>query len=217
MKSLVFFVLAILCCQSLYSQEYRLVYDEQSLPELYNRIYLFAEVKDGGSYRKLSNNKYRLQTTEGALDGNLYTFNRQHIYANKGIVRFNLITGNKTIPLALQLPVLEEININLYTDSIKPILNYYLNVEGKFSNGRVFPLDSSFVTVVSDAGSMNGLEWILPKERNFDKVNFTVISKFRPENRKQATVYLKKHKDPRDDPNYQDRTEDEIINDRKRR
>lgn len=214
---MVFFVMMTFCCARLFAQEYRLIYDEQSLPELYNNIYLFAEVKQDGDYRQLNVNKYRLQTNEGEVDGNSFTYNRQQLYDNKGIVHVDLVTGNRTIPLTVSLPILQEVNINLYTDSIKPILNYYLNVEGKFSSGRVFPLDSGFVTVTCDAGSMRGLEWILPKERNFDKVNFTVVNKFNPDDRKQVTVYLKKSKDPRDDPNYQDRTEDEIINNRRRR
>lgn len=217
MKRMVFFVMMIFSWTGLFAQEYRLVYDEQSLPELYNDIYLFAEVKQNGDYRKLSVNKYRLQTNDGRMDGNSFTFNRQRLYDNNGTVHIDLLTGGKTVPLTIALPVLQEINVNLYTDSIKPILNYYLNVEGKFSSGRIFPLDSGFVTVVSDVGKMRGLEWILPKERNFDKVNFTITNKFNPDDRKQVTVYLKKHKDPRDDPNYQDRTEDEVINNRRRR
>ncbi|WP_276133561.1 hypothetical protein [Polluticoccus soli] len=217
MKRMACFAIMILGCVKLFAQEYRLVYDEQSLPELYNNIYIFAEVKQDGGYRKLNANKYRLQTTEGQLDGNSFTFNRQRLYDNNGVVHFDLVAGSKAVPLTLALPVLQEINTNLYTDSIKPVLNYYLNVEGKFSSGRVFPLDSNFVAVTSDVGSMRGLEWILPKQRDFEKVNFTIVNKFNPDDRKNVTVYLKKYKDPRDAPDYQDRTEDEVIPNRRRR
>ena len=128
----------------------------------------------------------------------------------------NLRIDGRDLPVKLALPVLEEVVINAYTDSIKPILNYYLNVEGKWSNGKVYPLDTRYVTVTVDNGTMKGLEWVAPKERNFEKVNFTVTSRFDPADVKTATLYLKKFKDPRDDINYQDKTEDEIINEGRR-
>lgn len=200
------------------SQEYRLVYDAQSLPELYTTIQVYPEVKQGGEFRRLSKNKYKLSAGGTLFGGNELRYNRRQLYDNNGIVDLKLHTAGKEIPLSLQLPVLEDIRINLYTDSIKPILNYYINVEGKFSSGRILPLDSSFVYITCDAGSMSGLEWIAPKERNFDRVHFTITNKYRPREQEQLVLYLKKYNDPRDSKDYQEKTEEEIINDgRKRR
>lgn len=198
------------------AQEYRLVYESASLPELYNSVDVFAEIKDGTAFKRLPQSKYRLSVAGASLDGHTLNYNREQLYSNNGVIHFLLRTGGRDIPLTLQLPVLEDIQFNLYTDSIKPILNYYLNVEGRFSSGRVLPLDAGFVTVSSDAGSMSGLEWVPPAKRDFDRVNFTVTNKFNPAQQKQVTVYLKKYKDPRDNMNYRDRTEEEVIHNRRR-
>lgn len=217
MKRLMFFVLLVLCSLNLHAQVYRLSYDAGALPELYNQVYISAEIKQHGNFQKLAAGRYKLSTKDALLEGNLLRYDRQRLYENNGVIHFTLRTGNQDIPVTLQLPTLEDVSVNLYTDSIKPILNYYLNVEGRFSNGRVFPLDTNFVTVTSNEGRMNGLEWILPKDRDFEKVTFIVTNKFRPADSEQVTLYLKKHKDPRDDPGYQERSEEEIINSNRRR
>lgn len=217
MKNLfLFFIFTILLIPAK-AQEYRLGYDGKSLPELYERTNIFVEVRKGNEFIIVSPRQYRLTTRDARLSGNVLTYDRAKIYQDSGLVNFNLSIGGRNVPLSLNLPVLEDIYFNMYTDSIKPILNYYVNLEGKFSNGRVFPLDTSFATITADQGTMNGYEWILPKEHNFDSVTFVAISKLNPAITKSKTLYLKKYKDPRDDPNYQDRTEEEIINSRRRR
>jgi hypothetical protein len=97
---------------------------------------------------------------------------------------------------------LKRIYFNLYTDSIKTILNYYVNVEGEYRNGQFLPLDANSVTITADQGSIEGNEWIAPKDIHFEKVTFRVTAKGRPELHDQVTVWLKRAKDPRDDMNY---------------
>jgi hypothetical protein len=92
----------------------------------------------------------------------------------------------------------------VYTDSIKPVLNFYVNIEGVFTNGRILPLDTSMVTISSDVGSMVGMEWVVPKTLNFDKVTFTATAKYNPQLQQTETIYLKKFKDVRDTNGYND-------------
>jgi hypothetical protein len=118
----------------------------------------------------------------------------------------------KVLSLVLLLPFssraqqrnddLKRIYFNLYTDSIKTILNYYVNVEGEYRNGRFLPLDTNSITITADNGRMSGNEWIAPKDIHFEKVTFHVTAKGRPELHDQVTVWLKRAKDPRDDMNY---------------
>lgn len=212
MKRLMFFVSLIISSCTGISQEYRVVYDASTLPELYDQTNIYVEQKQGGDFRRLPANKYKLSATGAELKGSQLSWNKAALYRNKGVLDMNLRIDGRDMPVKLALPVLEEIRINAYTDSIKPILNYYLNVEGKFTNGKVYPLDAGYVTVTADNGTMKGLEWVAPKERNFEKVNFTVTNRFEPADVKTITLYLKKFKDPRDDINYKDKTEEEIIN-----
>lgn len=92
------------------------------------------------------------------------------------------------------------IYFNLYTDSIKTVLNYYVNVEAELSNGRFQPMDTSMIEIRSDQGRMSGNEWIAPRNINFDRVHFTAGLRSNPAIRDEITVYLKRAIDPRDDP-----------------
>lgn len=104
-----------------------------------------------------------------------------------------------TLPAFAQQPKLEAIRFNLYTDSIKPVLNYYVNVEGEFNDGRVLPLDNKAIILEADWGEIHNSEWVIPKRLEKECVVFTATARNNPELRKQITVYIQKRKDPRDE------------------
>lgn len=97
-------------------------------------------------------------------------------------------------------PQVKRIYFNLYTDSIKTVLNYYVNVEAELSNGNYLPLDTSTIILQSDQGRMSGNEWIPPRSIGFDRVRFTARLKSDPALHEAITVFLKREKDPRDNP-----------------
>lgn len=112
----------------------------------------------------------------------------------------------------------EKIYFNLYTDSIKTVVNYYVNVEGIFKGGRVLPLDANTITITADKGRMEGNEWIAPKQIDFDRVTFMAVAKENSSQRATITVYLQKWKDPRDDMSHDDPgMEMPVAPDRRRR
>lgn len=94
---------------------------------------------------------------------------------------------------------LKRIYFNLYTDSIKTVLNYYVNVEGEYTDGRYLPLDASSITLTADNGTISGNEWIAPKEIHFEKVTFRAVAKDNPRLHDEVTIWLKRAKDPRDE------------------
>ncbi len=96
------------------------------------------------------------------------------------------------------------IYFNLYTDSIKPILNYYVNVEGQTTDGRYLPLDDRQIALTADWGEIRGNEWVIPKAMLHDSVTFTAVLRSNPAMREQITVWIKKWKDPRDAPGYEE-------------
>jgi len=185
------------------SQEYRLSYDPGTVPELYHTTTVFLEQRAGNGYREVKG-KYRLVPHQGTLTRNNRFSWDPDMPGVDGALNFTVNIDNREIPLKLYLPVLKQIRFNMYADSIKPILNYYVNVEGEFSNGKVLPLTTDHVTIASDVGTMNGNEWLAPKERAFDKVVFTAVARSNPSLKQSTTVYLKRSADPRDAEGYEE-------------
>ena len=99
---------------------------------------------------------------------------------------------------------LKRIYFNLYTDSIKTILNYYVNVEGEYRNGRVLPMDAHTITITADHGTVSGVEWVAPKDINFEKVCFRAVANDDSGVNANIVVWLKRAKDPRDEFHSED-------------
>jgi hypothetical protein len=218
MKRFVMMIWVMIVALNMNAQQYRVQYEPTSLPELYTTVQFFAVQGTGGAFNKMPARRYKLSTKDGKAEkNNMFTFEREHIYANKGVVNFTLSVNGRDMEYPVALPVLKDIRFNLYTDSIKPILNYYVNVEGEFTSGKIFPLTPDFVTITADKGEMRGMEWVVPKQLNFDHVTFTAQTRFAPLIEKKVTLFIKQYKDPRDAPGYQDRTEEEIIKGNRRR
>lgn len=94
---------------------------------------------------------------------------------------------------------LVRIYFNLYTDSIKPVLNFYVNVEGEYSDGRILPMDTGTVKIAADSGEMAGMEWLVKAGMpRYEKVTFTVTARENPALQDRVTVWMKKSPDPAD-------------------
>lgn len=98
---------------------------------------------------------------------------------------------------------LKRIYFDLYTDSIKPVLNYYVNVVGELKKGGYLPLDSNHIILTCDNGRMSGNEWMLPSRIDFEKVTFTATDRNNSALTEKVTVYIKKGRDPRDAAGYE--------------
>jgi hypothetical protein len=216
MKQVTAMVLLLIGYASADAQQYRMNYDESTIPELYYTTEVFLEEKHGSEYEPYRG-KYRFSTPDVTMRGNKITYTPQELQRLGGKVNFRVEVKGDALRLPLTLPALTDIRFNLYTDSIKPVLNYFVNVEGVYSSGRIFPLTPDHITLTSDEGSMNGLEWILPKERPFEKVTFTATSRSNPNIRKSVTLYLNKYKDPRDAEGYEERRDPDELPVRRRR
>jgi hypothetical protein len=100
----------------------------------------------------------------------------------------------------------ESIYVNLYTDSLKKGTFNYINIDGRLSNGKYLPLDSTYLIFWSSAGNFSGNSlWI---DRNFTatKVDIKVTLKSNPALVKEFTIYVKQKPDP------ELKTMDEIMN-----
>ena len=103
---------------------------------------------------------------------------------------------------------LVRVYFNPYTDSIKTVLNYYVNVEGEYSDGTFLPLDTTEIILRSDVGTMAGNEWVIPKKIDFEKVTFTATARANPKLNATKTLWIQKWKDPRDAADYKDPSEE---------
>ncbi len=203
MKQLTAFLSLTLMLYSLAAsgQSFRLRYDPSSIPELYNNTHVILEEKKGNIYQPYPG-KFLIRAEKGNLKGMDFSYSEEDLAYTNGHFLFEVEINRQKIPLTLTLPSLTDIRFNFYTDSIKPILNYYVNVEGIFSSGKIYPLTEKQVVIVSDKGEMKGMEWLKSSSESIEKVSFTAYSVRKREIKTSATLYIRKNKDPRDAEGY---------------
>ena len=98
-------------------------------------------------------------------------------------------------PAALFAQKIDSIYFNLYTDSLKKGTYNYINVEGKFSDGRIRPLDSTQLSFISSYGKFSGNTLWLPFDATEEKINITVVLKQNANRAIYKTIYVKKKSD----------------------
>jgi hypothetical protein len=87
----------------------------------------------------------------------------------------------------------EEIYFNLYTDSLKKNVHNYINVDGKLSNGKFYPLDSKQITFSSSYGKWEGNDLIIDNGYKKDSVVVTAVLKDNVAITKSIVIYFKKN------------------------
>jgi len=100
----------------------------------------------------------------------------------------------------------ESIYVNLYTDSLKKGTFNYINIDGKYSNGRFLPLDSNDLIFWSSAGKFDGNNLWIDGDTQVKKIDIRVTLKNNPAIVKEFTIYVKQMADP------QLKSVDEIMN-----
>lgn len=147
-------------------KEVKAVYDPASIPEVINTIpvgftfYLSGDREEstkGFLKGQISWNSLEISSPQGIAHNGQFTFNREKIWQNGHEADFEIRMRGKVIHCKLPLPYVKKIRFNLYTDSLKRGEPFYLNVEGKFSSGRTYPLDTGMVIFCkSDGGKLTG-------------------------------------------------------------
>jgi len=90
----------------------------------------------------------------------------------------------------------ESIHINLYTDSLKKGTFNYINIDGRLSNGRYIPLDSTHLIFWASAGSFSGNSLWVDRNTSLEKVDIKVTLRNNPALFKEFSIYIKKQPDP---------------------
>ena len=90
---------------------------------------------------------------------------------------------------------IESIYVNLYTDSLKKGTYNYINIDGRLSNGKYLPLDSTQLIFSSSYGKFYGNSLLIDRDCKEDKVDIKVTLKTDPSLHKEFVMYIKKKED----------------------
>lgn len=152
--------------QSRFPVSVKAVYDPKSIPEVMNTIPVGFTVKFSDNRERSTvgflNGRIRwssleISSQQGTIQHGQFTFDRRKVWKNDHQAAFEIKIDGKAVFCNLSLPYVEHIRFNLYTDSLKRGEPFYLNVEGQFSSGRIYPLDTSMITFRKSGGAeLNG-------------------------------------------------------------
>jgi len=101
---------------------------------------------------------------------------------------------------------IDSIYFHLYTDSLKKGTHNYINVDGKFADGKWKPLTAKEIAFTASYGTFEGNELILPAAPTVEKLTIKAVLKTDPALWKETTIWIKKKPDDESLP-----TSDEIL------
>jgi hypothetical protein len=166
-------------------------YDTTAVVELFNQApigleitYTNGEIRatEGfmhGNYRW----KYiKVTSPDGTVRNGVLTFDRSYLPQNQYQVKLLVTLPDLEQPIAttLQLPYLTGIRFHHYADSLKKDIRFYLNVEGRFSTGKIYPLDTSVIQFTASAGRLLGQDLLLSRSDTSRFINVTATYKLNP-------------------------------------
>src|SRR5688572_6259456 len=117
------------------------------------------------------------------------------------------LAGFFAVAQPLKAQKVDSLFFNLYTDSLKIGTYNYINVDGKFSNGRYLPLTNKELIFTSTGGKFDGNSLFLDSSFTDPKVTVKVTLKDNPSLWKEITIYIKQSKEVE-----RLRTVEEILN-----
>lgn len=147
-------------------------YDPAAIAELYDHVQIGLEFKyANGEVKKTEGylqGAYRWRNIKvisscGAVQNGYLQIDRQRLARQHYQVELTITVPETAQPLTtkLTIPHLENIRFNHYADSLKRGIRYYLNVEGSFSSGKVYPLDTAAIKFSTSAGKILGQDLLL--------------------------------------------------------
>jgi len=147
-------------------------YDDNAVPELYNRTPIGIQLTYSDSSKvatangfngSLRWNKMEVKSSNGEIRNGILTFDRSQLVKDNYHIKLTItLPGENPITADLELPQLTGMRFNHYADSLKRNIHFYLNVEGMFSTGKILPLDTNEVHFQISAGKLIGQDLLLP-------------------------------------------------------
>ncbi|WP_146154394.1 hypothetical protein [Chitinophaga ginsengisoli] len=181
-------------------------YDPACIAELYNHIPIGLEFKyANGQVRKTEgylDGAYRwksikVTSSAGSVQNGYLQLDRQRAAKLHYQVELTVTLPDSPQPLTttLTLPHLESIRFNHYADSLKRGIRFYLNVEGSFSSGKIYPLDTAAIKFTASEGKLLGQDLLLPPNDATRIITVTAINKNDPSMSVSSTIPVKQLQD----------------------
>ena len=98
----------------------------------------------------------------------------------------------------------DSICFHLYTDSLKKGKHNYINVDGKFSDGKWLPLTDKEIQFSSSHGNFIHNDLVLPADFAEEKITVKAVLKNNPVIWKEKTIWIKTLPDPLNLPAKED-------------
>lgn len=158
------------------------VFDSTAVAELYSSTPIGLEIKYADSTSRTTSgllkgdyswSRIKVESPDGECRNGVLRFNRNKIRPDNYRIRL-LVTlqdepGNKQHEVFLQLPFLTGIRFRHYTDSLKRGIHFYLNVEGIYNTGKIYPLDTTRVRLYANEGKLIGQDLLIPQQDSITK------------------------------------------------
>lgn len=147
-------------------------YDPVAIAELYDHVPIGLEFKFANGDTKKTEGylqgvyrwrNIKVTSSCGTVQNGYLQIDRQRLARQHYQVELTVTLPETTQPLTttLTIPHLENIRFNHYADSLKRGIRFYLNVEGSFSSGKVYPLDTAAIKFSTSAGKLLGQDLLL--------------------------------------------------------
>ena len=98
--------------------------------------------------------------------------------------------------ISVKAQKVENIYVNLYTDSLKKGTHNYINVDGEFTNGKYLPLDSNKIQFSCPQAKFFGNSLYIPADFTEEKVSVKIMLREDNSKFKEFEIYIKKMEDP---------------------
>lgn len=141
---------------------FRAGYDTSAVAELFDHVAVGFVFPDGSATQGLLGGRVRWKdlsvvTPQGHTEQGVLFFDREAVWQNHHRVSFTVTYGKKSYQANMPLPYVTALSFRLFTDSLKRDNPFDLNVEGIFSSGKIYPLDTSMVRFSkSGGGTLSG-------------------------------------------------------------
>src|SRR5690606_25189021 len=126
-----------------FAQEFRLSWEAGQVPELYSPLRFRVEIREQGKWVSLEPEEYQMVPAWGNTDKGVFYFKEEQRAIHQGKLDYRLVFRGRNLHGTDSIPCLKAIRIRPYTDSIKPVMAFYIPVEGLFSSGKTYPLDTN--------------------------------------------------------------------------
>lgn len=126
-------------------------------------------------------------------------------------MKIHLLLLSFVLSISVAAQKIDSIYVNLYTDSLKKGTFNYINVDGKLSNGRYIPLDTTQLIFTANAGKFTGNNLWVDNDFIGRKILIKVVLKCNPVIVKEFEMSIKQL------PDGPLKTEAEVLHGMKRR